>query len=232
MSREQDLYDPIKAFLEGQGYEVKAEVGACDVVAVRGCEPVVVVELKSRFNLELILQAVDRVSLSSQVYVAFADEKGGIWRRQRKRVVKLCRMLGIGVLLVRLGKTDKVTAALDPQEYKPKINPKKRGRMLKEFSERVGDPNTGGVTRTTIMTSYRQDALRLVHALNKGGEQAPAKLRDNTGIERAGLILRDNHYGWFERVRRGIYELSPQGHAVAKEQADIIATLIKTVPKS
>lgn len=34
--RETDLYLPVKAFLEGQGYVVKAEVGAADVVAVRG----------------------------------------------------------------------------------------------------------------------------------------------------------------------------------------------------
>ena len=33
---ETDLYAPIKRFLTAQGYEVKAEVGACDVVAVRG----------------------------------------------------------------------------------------------------------------------------------------------------------------------------------------------------
>lgn len=49
--RETDLYPPVKAFLEAQGYVVKAEVARCDVVAVRGDEPPVVVELKTRFNL-------------------------------------------------------------------------------------------------------------------------------------------------------------------------------------
>ena len=29
--REEDLYAPVKAFLEGQGYEVKAEVRDCDL---------------------------------------------------------------------------------------------------------------------------------------------------------------------------------------------------------
>ena len=29
--RETDLYAPVKAFLEGQGYDVKAEVADCDV---------------------------------------------------------------------------------------------------------------------------------------------------------------------------------------------------------
>ena len=32
---ETDLYPPIKRFLEGQGYTVKGEIGACDVLAVR-----------------------------------------------------------------------------------------------------------------------------------------------------------------------------------------------------
>ena len=34
--KETDLYPPVKAFLEAQGYEVKGEVGDCDLVAVRG----------------------------------------------------------------------------------------------------------------------------------------------------------------------------------------------------
>jgi len=37
--KEADLSAPVKAFLEAQGYEVKAEVGACDLMAVRGAEP-------------------------------------------------------------------------------------------------------------------------------------------------------------------------------------------------
>ncbi len=46
--READLYAPVKAFLTRQGYDVKGEVGAVDVMAVRGAEPAVLVELKSR----------------------------------------------------------------------------------------------------------------------------------------------------------------------------------------
>ena len=48
----------MKRFLESQGYEVKGEVGNCDVAAVRGDEELVVVELKQSLNLELVLQAV------------------------------------------------------------------------------------------------------------------------------------------------------------------------------
>ena len=34
--RESDLYEPIKAYLEGQGYTVKGEVGEADLLACRG----------------------------------------------------------------------------------------------------------------------------------------------------------------------------------------------------
>ena len=43
---ETSLYAPVKTLLESQGYEVKAEVRGCDVVAVRGDEAPVIVELK------------------------------------------------------------------------------------------------------------------------------------------------------------------------------------------
>ena len=65
------LYAPIKAFLEGQGYEVKSEIANCDVVALRDGEPPVIVELKSAFSLPLLLQGVRRQAISDCVYLAF-----------------------------------------------------------------------------------------------------------------------------------------------------------------
>jgi len=227
MADEKDLYAPVKAYLEGQGYQVKSEIGACDVVARRGDEAPVVVELKSRFNLELVLQAVERQTVAETIYVAIPDDAGGAWKRHRRRILKLCRMLGVGLLLVRPGaaKGRQVTAQLDPGPYRPRANPKKRGRLLKEFSERVGDPNTGGVTRTRIVTAYRQDALRLLAVIDSDGALSPKDLRLRTGVEKAGPILQDNHYGWFERVSRGVYGLTPKGHDALKAYALEIGAL-------
>jgi hypothetical protein len=67
MSLESDLYAPVKALLEGQGYSVKGEVRGCDVVAVRGSEPPVIVELKRTFGIGLVLQAVNRLTLTDAV---------------------------------------------------------------------------------------------------------------------------------------------------------------------
>ena len=68
--RETDLYEPVKRLLEGQGYTVKAEIGAADVVACRGDEPPVIVELKTGFSLALFHQAIERLKLCDTVYVA------------------------------------------------------------------------------------------------------------------------------------------------------------------
>jgi hypothetical protein len=59
---ETSLYGPVKHYLEMLGFTVKGEVCGCDLVALRGDEPpmVVIGELKLSFNLDLVLQAVDR----------------------------------------------------------------------------------------------------------------------------------------------------------------------------
>ena len=53
---ETTLYLPVKRFLENLGFAVKGEVGGCDLVALSGGDPPVVVigELKLTFNLELV----------------------------------------------------------------------------------------------------------------------------------------------------------------------------------
>ena len=72
MLRETALYAPVKAFLERLGYVCKGEVGGCDIVALAGDEPpvVVIAELKAAFNLELLLQAVDRARAGDEIWIA------------------------------------------------------------------------------------------------------------------------------------------------------------------
>ena len=90
--RESTLYLPVKTFLEVQGYEVKGEVNGCDLVAIRGEEPPVIVELKTTFSLNLVFQGIARQDLSDTVYLAvppFAE------RTVRARdALSLCRRLG------------------------------------------------------------------------------------------------------------------------------------------
>lgn len=205
MPLESELYAPVKALLEGQGYVVKGEVRGCDVVGVRGGEPPVIVELKRVFGLGLVLQGVDRLALSDRVYLAV-----GQWPKQMKNVKKLCRRLGLGLLVVARERADVV---LDPLPYKPRANKRKVGRLLGEHRRRVGDPNLGGsAMRAPLMTSYRQEALRCAAALLAGnGPMKLAAVRAAADAPRAASILRDDFYGWFERVERGVYTLTPAG---------------------
>src|SRR6267142_135604 len=71
-TRETTLYLPVKRFLETLGFEVKGEICGCDLVALRGDEPPIVVigELKLSFNLELVLQGIDRTAACDEVWLA------------------------------------------------------------------------------------------------------------------------------------------------------------------
>jgi len=209
--RETDLYEPIKRLLESQGYEVKAEVGPADVVAVRGDESPVIVELKTSFSLSLFHQATDRQSVTDKVYVAVPTGKGQNGRRALKKNVTLCRRLGLGLMTVRL-RDAYVEVHADPAPYQPRQSKRKKELLLREFTRRAGDPNVGGATRRGIVTAYRQDALRCVEYLEKNGATKAAQVAEGTGVPNARRIMADNHYGWFQRVAIGIYDLDNGSH--------------------
>lgn len=219
--RETELYEPVKAFLEGQGYEVKAEIEGCDLVARRGAEPPVIVELKTRLSLDLLMQGVDRLALSDAVYIA-VPMSAGLRRGARLRLAtRLCRRLGLGLLTVRMGS---VIAHADPGPYQPRKAARRQHALLAEFDRRCGDPNTGGQTRRKIVTAYRQDALRIALMAAEAGAVRPAEARA-AGIAKAGSILQKDHYGWFERAERGVYRLTEAGEAALETWSDVIARL-------
>ena len=206
--RETTLYEPIKRFLEKQGYEVKAEIGSADVVAVRSDEAPVVIELKTGFSLSLFHQATERQTMTDVVYIAVPANPGRGFSRALRRNLTLCRRLGLGLLTVRL-RDQLVVVHADPAPYRPRQSPRKRARLLAEFSKRAGDPNVGGATRQGIVTAYRQDALRCLKFLSENGATKAALVANGSGVDNARRIMSDNHYGWFERVRPGVYGLTP-----------------------
>ncbi|WP_092368504.1 DUF2161 domain-containing phosphodiesterase [Cribrihabitans marinus] len=211
MTREQDLYPPVKALLERQGYTVKGEVGAADVVARRGTEPPVIVELKTRFSLGLFHQAIARMALTDLVYVAVPRPTGRTARRALRDNLALCRRLGLGLITVRADGRAEVQC--DPGPYAPRKNKARTARLLREFDRLQGDPNAGGATRHGIVTAYRQDALRCAAHLARHGACRGAAVARATGVAAATRLMADNHYGWFERVERGVYGLTDAGRA-------------------
>lgn len=205
---ETSLYLPVKAFLEQAGYTVKGEIGGCDLVGLSDQDPPVVVicELKLSFNLELILQAVDRAAAADEVWIAGRVSAKGKGRESDKRYRDLCRRLGIGMLGISdAGEVSVIVGSVTPM---PRTNPKRRSRLMREHQRRKGDPAIGGSTRTPLMTAYRQQALGCASALAAG----PLKVREiRAQVPEAAKILQGNVYGWFERVERGVYGLTPVG---------------------
>jgi hypothetical protein len=209
---ETSLYAPVKALLEGQGYSVKGEINGCDVVAVRGDEPPVVVELKKAFGLALVMQGIDRLAMTDAVYLAV-----GAWPTRQPETRRLCRRLGLGLIVVTHGRAEVVQ---DPVPYRPRRDRRRAGALLREHSRRIGDPSEGGANRRPIMTAYRQEAMRCA-ALLAGGPLPLRAMRAAGDVPNAGRIVRDNVYGWFERVERGVYALTPRGmEGLAGERAD------------
>jgi len=205
---ETSLYLPVKAFLEQAGYTVKGEIGGCDLVGLSDDDPPVVVicELKLTFNLELILQAVDRASICDEVWIAAKISAKGKGREADKRYRDLCRRLGIGMLGVSdRGEVSIIVGSVSPM---PRTNSKRRSRLMREHQKRRGDPALGGSTRVPVMTAYRQNALTCAAIITAG----PTRVADvRKAVPDAGKILLSNVYGWFERVDRGIYGLTEAG---------------------
>ncbi|MBF0278936.1 MAG: hypothetical protein HQM13_14135 [SAR324 cluster bacterium] len=209
---ETDLYPAMRKHLIQKGYDVKSEIQHCDIVAVRGGDPVLVVELKLSINLRVLLQAVDRLQITDTVYIGVP--KGiAVMKKQRKQVVKLVRMLGLGLIEIdpsaRIGGVD---VLFDPGAYKPRQVKRRSLRLMNEFNNRTGDPNLGGSSsRIRITTAYRQKAVAIADYLLHNGDSKAATIAHALSEPKTRAILYRNVYGWFIRHGKGIYGLSSQG---------------------
>ncbi len=67
--------------------------------------------------------------------------------------------------------------------------------------------------RDGLVTAYRQDAARLAEHLARHGASKGSDVAGATGVTLATRMMADNHYGWFRRCTRGVYDLTPAGHA-------------------
>jgi hypothetical protein len=187
---------------------VKGEVGGCDLVALNESEvPLVVIgELKLAFNLELVLQAVDRASSSDEVWIAARLSARGNGRESDARFRNLCRRLGFGMLGVSPG--GDVSIIVNPISPMPRKDARRRSQLIEEHRKRIGDPAVGGGSRQPIMTAYRQRALACAAAIANGVSR-PRDLKPIAAD--APSILRRDVYGWFRRVVRGVYALTKDG---------------------
>jgi hypothetical protein len=203
-------------------------------VGTRGDEPPVIVELKLAFSLALVLQGVDRLALTDRVYLAVARP-----RRRRARALSvyrrdvraLCQRLGLGLLTVGSGPRA-VEVVLDPLPYRPRKAGKRVARLLGEHARRVGDPNRGGVSRTPLVTAYRQEALCCALLIRDDGHTTLKALRETGLVPNAPRILQRDVYGWFQRVERATYRLSDRAaEDIARFQAVGALPAIRVLPE-
>ena len=89
----------------------------------------------------------------------------------------------------------------------------------------MGEPNLGGATRHGLVTGYRQDALKCAAYLATTGPEKGAVLARATGVPKATSIMRNNVYGWFEKLEKGIYGLTPQGRQGLEDWAHSLKTI-------
>lgn len=236
IKHETELYDPIKRFLENRGYSVKGEVRHCDLVAVSSDEQeMIIVEFKKTFNLALLLQGMDRMQSGDQVYLAVERNraKKGAVNQRWGELTRLCRRLGLGLLTVTFYKTKKPLVeplcdpirAMEGEIYgTAAVRPsaRKKSRLLLEFKERSWDYNVGGSKGRKLVTAYREKALRCAHLLAEHGQLSPKQLRELMAYSGVATMLQHNYYGWFRRVARGVYQLTPTGEEALRQFADVV----------
>ena len=218
----------MKAYFTAQGYDVKGEVGAADLVAVlkskQDDEPVIV-ELKTGFTLSLFHQAINRQSMTDKVYIAVPHKSGKAAFTALRKNKMLCRRLRLGLITVRLSDS-RVVVHCQPAPFTPRKIKARKTKLLSEFESRHGDPNEGGMTSTGMMTSYRQGALRCAKVLYDEGTCKASYVAKMAGFEKARNLMAANHYGWFEKIDRGIYGLSPSGAKALEDHAEAVASMM------
>jgi len=221
---ETDLYPPIESFLKKNGYTVHAEVLLSDISAVKGGE-LLVVEMKTRFNLEVLLQAVRRQEAADFVYIAVPVSAPKRFPSRWTDFKRICRRLGIGILLVRFPWSGDPVAesALDADPDAPcRKSRKLKASMLKEIGDRGHNFNVGGSTRKALMTAYRMQALKVAVILSKTEDLSPREIRERGGGEKTGSILQKNYYNWFARTDKGRYSITDEGRKALDIYREIV----------
>lgn len=215
--QETDLFQPVAAHFAELGYDISAEVNHCDIVA-RKDEELVVIELKNSLNLTLLRQAVDRQSITNTVYVAIPKPAKN--SKHFRGSVKVIKRLGLGLITVSKTPLRTIANIIHEPAHSGKINTKRRNALIKEIDGRSVQINIGGSTKIPVYTAYREIAITIAVTLQLGGAQRVAQIRQIAGPKTL-TILSKNHYGWFTKIRRGVYDLSEDGGQVPQEYPEL-----------
>ena len=224
--QEKDLFKPIQTIFELESYEVYGEVKDCDMVAIKGDE-LVVIELKLTLSVDLLIQAAKRQRLTDKVYIAIPKPKHRLTSRRWTDKCHLIRRLELGLIVVSSpGKRAKAEVIFHPTLFNRRKsmgqNKVKRAAILKEIKGRSANFNVGGSNRTKIMTAYKESCIQIACYLSEFGPLSPKNLIEMGTGDKTSSILIKNYYGWFERIKRGIYVISEKGRKEIKEYPELL----------
>jgi hypothetical protein len=228
--KETELSEPISLWLSKQGYTVSCEVKNCDIVAQKN-DDLVIIELKTRFSLDLVYQAVNRKNLTESIYVAVPVLPGRKTIPKLKEVKKLLFRLEVGLILVRFLKTKtRIEIISHPAEYHQRKALKKRNAIIREIDGRYSEFNKGGSTNKDLKVSaYKQQALVCAWLLDKYGNQSPSFIIKSGGGSKTQQILSGNIYGWFDKISRGLYTINPAGIEALNVYNDVLKKILVMV---
>lgn len=223
---EADLYEPVQNYFYSLGYEVQAEVNDCDVVAYKD-ESLIIIELKLNLNITLLMQAASRQKFTPDVYIAIPRPKTSLRRRRWRDLVHLIRRLELGLILISFqGRKPSLDIVHEPGPFdrKRSMRQHKKGRdkLMKEARTRRSNKNIGGSSNITMMTAYKEISIQIAFYLDHLGPMSARELQKLSTGERTYGILYNNYYHWFERVGRGVYDLTDFGRKEYQTYPEII----------
>ncbi len=225
--QEEDLYKYIEEYFRDLGYKVNGEVHSCDVTAVKD-DVLIIIELKKALSMELLIQAVKRQKLGDLTYMVVPKPKNFSMNRKFNDTLYLLKRLSLGLIFVDVEKQT-VENILDPQDFdmnkSRRMNLVKRNRLLNEIKGRQTSLNKGGSKGKKLMTSYREDSIKVLYLISLTGIIQP-KTAVAAGVKKAPSILRDNYYNWFQKIERGRYSLTEEGNKALSEYKAIIQTVV------
>lgn len=214
--KESDLFEPVKIYLEANGYKVRAEVKNCDITATKDDE-LIIIELKLSANLQLFIQATDRQRITDSVYVAIP--KPSIRSKKHWKGIRyILRRLELGLIFVDVeNPVNPVEIVFHPIEFQRKKISKRKNAIIEEIESRSQNLNVGGSNKKKIVTAYKENAIQIAVYLKEIGATTPKKLREYDSGKKTLSILYSNFYGWFQRIDRGIYDITVKGKQELKK---------------
>ncbi|AAK80954.1 hypothetical protein BJV85_000884 [Clostridium acetobutylicum] len=223
---ESDMSKPIEDFFTNDGYVVRNEVEDCDVTAIKE-DILIVIELKKNLTVKLLSQAVKRQKTADLVYIAVLKPKKMKMNSSLRDIYHLIRRLELGLIWVSfVGNKGILEIAIEPEAFDRKkivsMNKKKRDKIINEIKNRHKNFNVGGSVHKKLITAYREQAIFIACCLKEFGSMSPASLKKlGTDEKKTSSILYVNHYGWFDRVGRGIYKLNDMGYKALETYKEI-----------